>query len=348
MATSLPIGLPSARSSAQPTDNARPLAFTLIELLVVLSIISLLVALLLPALSEARTVAQQTRCAVNQRQLGASMFSFEADHARLPQFKAAHGTLMSLEGLRADSTLSYANYRGDREYTVWLRDYTDGRVANLSEIRPSDTGSAYVRNWQAHNAIVHCPSARFNTIAHDWDPVTNAGGYNAFSKWGGLELHYIPLGVNVLGYFDHSNYSGGPRGGLGHRVSDRRRTDTMAQPRLNVMVTEPMRVSPVGADSTNNHHGRGLNLTRFDGSTAWVNPADTFAENQGWHGSNRMGAASITEYRSATGYWYAIWATFSRNRNPQGVFHQGTPPNAVHHDRVRQMGFSPIQSGFLP
>ncbi len=95
-------------------------AFTLIELLVVISIVALLIAILLPALSSARETAKTAICKTNLRSLGTAITFYANDHDdRLPPGFSYPGAPHPEENLfwwGAIITGKYPAYTGAHNY----------------------------------------------------------------------------------------------------------------------------------------------------------------------------------------------------------------------------------------
>lgn len=140
-------------------------AFTLIELLVVISIIAILVALLLPALQQARKTANVATCMTKVRQLGAAMRLYAYDH---------------------DGILMPVDHSGDAYWYHEMKPYI-GKTAYADSLSETDDSSVNV-----------CPET---TIPADPEVSTYAG--TATETWGlfsaagsyGANLWLQPRGV---------------------------------------------------------------------------------------------------------------------------------------------------------
>jgi prepilin-type processing-associated H-X9-DG protein len=159
-----------ARRAAVPTGRAA--AFTLVELLVVIGIISVLIAMLLPALNRARAQATQIECLSNLRQLGMATQLYAHD------YRGAVPTSRIISNNNA---------------TWWWVQLTP----YLSTGKPPAEWNTFATadEWANYNAIwskLACPAADEATTVHShWQIKETYGQYQAaYNGIGGDGLAY--------------------------------------------------------------------------------------------------------------------------------------------------------------
>jgi prepilin-type N-terminal cleavage/methylation domain-containing protein/prepilin-type processing-associated H-X9-DG protein len=133
--------------------NRRRSAFTLIELLVVIAIISVLIALLLPAVQAAREAARRIQCTNNLKQIGLGMHNYQESRGCLPASDMVYNSTILQTDLSALSMiLPYLE-----QTNVYNSINFDFAYANPSSVTPTPPYPNDTARMTVVNGFV-CPS----------------------------------------------------------------------------------------------------------------------------------------------------------------------------------------------
>jgi prepilin-type N-terminal cleavage/methylation domain-containing protein len=131
-------------------------AFTLVELLAVIAVISVLAALLLPAVQVAREVGRRAQCHSNLRQLGLAVHSFESARHCLPPAGFWRTGQNIPESMNKLGVTPYT----DHSWMVFLLEYVE--QSNVGDTYNRSCDSLSPANANARSArlpILRCPSS---------------------------------------------------------------------------------------------------------------------------------------------------------------------------------------------
>jgi prepilin-type N-terminal cleavage/methylation domain-containing protein len=163
-------------------------AFTLIELFVVIAIIAILIALLLPAVQQAREAARRTQCKNNLKQIGLAIHNYADVFRFLPPSACVNPTITTtgnngswgIHG-RILPYLEQGNLYSNVDLSVaWDFQQAISGLKIPSYACPSDPKSDQSRDAGGGRAILYPTTYGFNFGTwFVWNPITGAGGDGA-------------------------------------------------------------------------------------------------------------------------------------------------------------------------
>lgn len=172
--------------------NSTYKAFTLIELLVVISIVSLLIAILLPALSKARESAKNLQCMSNQRSIGQLTAMFVDEHGYMPFYSYSNGKWSAYNMLMG----AHEKEMGCKNWNLTVpKDWCPDVYNTTNYLRGSKNGFIY-----------QCPGQDYYFPAKDQNATYGVNGsYLDGSNWGASTSKTPPAKARPDSWFKPSS-----------------------------------------------------------------------------------------------------------------------------------------------
>jgi len=255
-------GQPTPWRPAGPTRRA----FTLVELLVVVAVVTVLLALLAPALDKAVEQAERTLCASNQRHTTVAMNQYAIDMKQKfpdgqPAYRSKASSMNAVDGRRVPTA-------GMGSAVIWAQppEYDDygGYLGHgiVGYLRYADPRSFYCPSMTI-------PWMRYNTTT---DTATKVGGWPASNDPRAESYDYVVSPYQYRAVFQASTTWRAPNlsdpAGAARWRPATLRADAGHEPILADIFSEP---TPAGTGrNVNQHHRDGYNVARIGGGVGFI------------------------------------------------------------------------------